>query len=63
MAVEEAGRFGKHVMAHAHSAEGIKQAIRAGVRSIEHGSFIDEEGIQLMLQRYPPGSFASPSAA
>jgi imidazolonepropionase-like amidohydrolase len=31
-------------MAHAHSSEGIKMAIRHGVRSIEHGSFIDDEG-------------------
>ncbi|ELR24055.1 amidohydrolase [Acanthamoeba castellanii str. Neff] len=50
VAVEETRRLGKHVMAHAHSAEGIKQAVRAGVRSIEHGSFIDDEGIELMLQ-------------
>ena len=36
--------------AHAHGAEGIKRAVRAGVRSIEHGSLIDDEGIALMKQ-------------
>lgn len=51
MAVTEASRLGVPVMAHAHSAEGIKQAVRAGVKSIEHGTFLDEEGIQLMLDR------------
>jgi imidazolonepropionase-like amidohydrolase len=51
MAVAEARRLGKHVMAHAHSAEGIKQAVLAGVRSIEHGTFIDEEGIRLMKEK------------
>jgi len=46
--VEEAARLNRPVMAHAHAAEGIKRAVRAGVRSIEHGSFIDAEGIALM---------------
>eukprot|EP01116_Phalansterium_solitarium_P001533 TRINITY_DN11345_c0_g1_i1.p1 TRINITY_DN11345_c0_g1~~TRINITY_DN11345_c0_g1_i1.p1 ORF type:complete len:413 (+),score=129.77 TRINITY_DN11345_c0_g1_i1:107-1345(+) len=50
-AVEEATRLGKHVMAHAHSAEGIKAAARAGVRSIEHGSFIDAEGIAMLKEK------------
>jgi imidazolonepropionase-like amidohydrolase len=49
-AVEEANRRGVPVMAHSHSAEGIKMAVRAGVRSIEHGSFIDDEGIALMVE-------------
>lgn len=49
MAVSEATRLSVPVMAHAHSAEGIKQAVKAGVKSIEHGTFIDDEGIQLML--------------
>ena len=49
--VEEATRLGRPVMAHAHAAEGIKRAVRAGVRSIEHGSFIDAEGIALMKSR------------
>jgi len=48
-AVEEAGRQGVYVAAHAHGTEGIKVAIRAGVRSIEHGSLIDDEGIDLLV--------------
>jgi imidazolonepropionase-like amidohydrolase len=47
-AVEEAAMWGKKVAAHAHGAEGIKRAVRAGVASIEHGSLIDDEGIALM---------------
>lgn len=46
----EARRLGKPVMAHAHSAEGIKMAVRAGVRSIEHGTFLDAEGVELMRE-------------
>jgi len=46
-AVETAKANGSWVTAHAHGAEGIKAAIRAGVRSIEHASLIDDEGIQL----------------
>jgi imidazolonepropionase-like amidohydrolase len=49
-AVVEAAKRGKFVAAHAHGAEGIKRAIRAGVRSIEHGSLIDDEGIALLKQ-------------
>jgi len=47
-AVEEAAKRGTYATAHAHGAEGIKTAVRAGVRSIEHGSLIDDEGIALM---------------
>ncbi|MGH7704094.1 MAG: metal-dependent hydrolase family protein, partial [Gemmatimonadales bacterium] len=47
-AVEEAAKYGTFVAAHAHGAEGVKAAIRAGVRSIEHGSLMDDEGVQLM---------------
>jgi imidazolonepropionase-like amidohydrolase len=47
-AVEEAAAHGVFVAAHAHGAEGIKVAIRAGVRSVEHGSLIDDEGIALL---------------
>ncbi len=50
-AVEEAARRGVPVMAHAHAAEGIRQAVRAGVRSIEHGSFMDAAAIELMAER------------
>lgn len=49
-AMAEAQRRDVPVMAHAHSTEGIKMAIKAGVRSIEHGTFLDEESIDLMLQ-------------
>jgi len=37
-------------MAHAHATEGIKMAIRGGVKSIEHGTFIDQEGIDLAVK-------------
>jgi imidazolonepropionase-like amidohydrolase len=49
-AVEEAAKSGTYVVAHAHGAEGIKNAVRAGVRSIEHGSYLDDEGIALMKE-------------
>jgi imidazolonepropionase-like amidohydrolase len=49
-AVEEAHAAGRKVAAHAHGAQGIKNAVRAGVDSIEHGSLIDDEGISLMIQ-------------
>ena len=49
--VQEANMWGRRVAAHAHGAEGIKRAVRAGVNSIEHGSLIDDEGIRLMKQR------------
>jgi imidazolonepropionase-like amidohydrolase len=49
--VEEARMWGKRVAAHAHGAEGIKRAVRAGVTSIEHGSFIDDEGVRMMKER------------
>jgi len=42
--------LGRKVAAHAHSAVAIQEAVKAGVDSIEHGSFIDEQGIQLMKQ-------------
>ena len=50
-AVEEAALYDTHVAAHAHGAEGIKRAVRAGVRSIEHGSLMDDEAIDLMASR------------
>lgn len=50
-AVDEAHNAGKIAAAHAHGGDGIKNAIRAGVDSIEHGYFIDAEGIDLMLER------------
>jgi imidazolonepropionase-like amidohydrolase len=47
-AVEEAALHDAHVAAHAHGAEGIKRAIRGGVRSVEHGSLMDDEGVAMM---------------
>jgi imidazolonepropionase-like amidohydrolase len=49
--VQEAAMWGKKVAAHAHGAEGIKRAARAGVASIEHGGMIDEEGVRLLKER------------
>ncbi|MEH7308077.1 metal-dependent hydrolase family protein [Neobacillus drentensis] len=51
VAVEEAQKFGKITGAHAIGTEGIKNALKAGVRTIEHGTFLDEEGIQLLLEK------------
>lgn len=49
--VEEASfRRGVKVMAHAQGAEGVKNAVRAGIHSIEHGIFLDDEAIELMLE-------------
>ncbi|GAA4252999.1 metal-dependent hydrolase family protein [Dactylosporangium darangshiense] len=48
-AVAEANAVGIPVMAHAHGTDGVKNALRAGVRSIEHGTYLDDECIQLML--------------
>ena len=48
--VEEASAAGMFVMAHAQGADGIKNAIRAGIRSIDHGIFLDDEAIELMLR-------------
>jgi len=45
--VEVARGYGSYATAHAHGAEGIKVAIRAGVRSIEHASLIDAEGVRM----------------
>ena len=48
--VEEANAAGRWVMAHAQASDGIKNAVRAGVRSIEHGIYLDDEAISLMLE-------------
>jgi imidazolonepropionase-like amidohydrolase len=50
-AVDEANRQGIPVAAHAHATAGIKQAVLAGVRSIEHGTFLDDEVINLMVEK------------
>jgi imidazolonepropionase-like amidohydrolase len=49
--VDEAHRLGRKTAAHAHGAEGAKVAIRAGIDSIEHGSFLDDEAVKMMQQR------------
>lgn len=49
--VEEATAAGIFVMAHAQAAPGIKNAVRAGIRSIDHGIYLDDEAIELMLER------------
>ena len=49
--VEEAHMWEKRVAAHAHGTEGIKRAIKAGVASVEHASFIDDEGIRLAKEK------------
>ena len=48
--VAEAHRLGRKVAAHAHGGDGIRVAVLAGVDSIEHGSYIDDEGIKLMKE-------------
>src|SRR5436189_3352883 len=49
--VEEAARAGRRAAAHAHGAEGMKNALRAGVHSIEHGTLLDDEALDLFLER------------
>ena len=56
--VEEAEKLERKVAAHAHGTEGIKSAVRAGVASIEHGSFLDEEGAKMMAEK---GTFLVPT--
>ncbi|HVS98265.1 MAG TPA: amidohydrolase family protein [Puia sp.] len=64
--VETAKDYGMRVAAHAHGAEAIKRAIRAGVTSIEHGTFMDDEAIALFKERgtwYVPTIIAGRSVA
>jgi len=56
--IDEAHAKGKKVAAHAHGATGAKRAIRAGIDSIEHGSFLDEEALTMMKQK---GTFFVPT--
>ena len=56
--VEEAHRLRKKAAAHAHGAEGAKVAIRAGIDSIEHGSFLDDEALRMMKDK---GTFLVPT--
>ncbi|HEU5482713.1 MAG TPA: amidohydrolase family protein, partial [Sphingomicrobium sp.] len=55
---DEAHMQGLRVAAHAHGAEGIKAAIRAGIDTIEHASLVDDEGIRLAVQRKRPVWFS-----
>lgn len=57
--VTESHRLGRKVATHAHSSLSIKDAVKAGVDSIEHGIFLDEEGIALMKQQ---GTFLVPTS-
>lgn len=64
--VQTANDYGLKVMAHAHGAEGIKRALRAGVRSIEHGTLMDDECIELFKKTgawYVPTIIAGKSVA
>jgi imidazolonepropionase-like amidohydrolase len=64
--VETAKDYGFRVAAHAHGAEGMKRAIRAGVNSIEHGTFMDDEAIELFKKYgtwYVPTIIAGKSSA
>lgn len=56
--VTEAAAAGKWVMSHAQATDGIKSAVRAGIRSIEHGIFLDDEAIAMMIER---GTFLVPT--
>jgi imidazolonepropionase-like amidohydrolase len=56
--IDEAHAKGKKVAAHAHGATGAKRAIRAGIDSIEHGSFLDDEALTLMKEK---GTFYVPT--
>lgn len=58
--VSEAAAAGLHVMAHAQATDGIKAAIRNGIRSIEHGIYLDDEAIGMMLER---GTWLVPTLA
>jgi imidazolonepropionase-like amidohydrolase len=48
VAVEEAARWGRHVAAHLHGTDGIKAGIRAGVHTVDHGSMMDDEAVELL---------------
>ena len=52
VAVEEAARWGKQVAAHVHGTDGIKAAIRAGVHTIDHGSMMDDEAVELLRSHH-----------
>lgn len=60
LVVDEAARFGKPVAAHAYGGRAARDAVRAGVRSIEHGFLLDDETLDLMVER---GTFWAPTMA
>lgn len=57
--VETASSLGRPVSAHAHGTRGITDAVRAGVRSIEHGTMLEEQTVELMIER---GTYLVPTA-
>jgi len=64
--IETANDYGFHVAAHAHGTEGMQRAISAGVKTIEHGTYMDEETMQLMKEYgtyYVPTIIAGKSVA
>jgi imidazolonepropionase-like amidohydrolase len=63
--VDEARKLERKVAAHAHGAEGIRLAAQAGVASIEHGTFLDDEGARIMVQKgtFLVPTFMAPDAA
>jgi imidazolonepropionase-like amidohydrolase len=60
-AVTEANRWGRPVAAHAHGADGIKAAIRAGVRTVDHGSYLDDEAVAMLKNN--PRTYYVPTLA
>jgi imidazolonepropionase-like amidohydrolase len=59
-AVREAAAHGRFVAAHSHGTDGVNAAVRAGVRSIDHGTYVDEDTLKLMKQK---GTFFVPTLA
>ncbi|WP_158056126.1 metal-dependent hydrolase family protein [Halorussus halophilus] len=47
--VDEAHRRGVHVATHAHGAEGVKAAVRAGVDTVEHGTYLDDDAVEMLV--------------
>ncbi len=60
VAVEEAGKFGKRVAAHAHGIDGIRKAVRAGVHSIEHGTYL-YQGPDVIKEMAKRGTYLVPT--
>jgi imidazolonepropionase-like amidohydrolase len=60
VAIAQAHQLGRRVAGHCHGAEGVKEAVRAGLDTVEHGTLLDEEAIDLMKQR---GTYYVPTLA